>query len=212
MRLLELLQDGDYTTYGMIVMTVLVSIVLHELAHGWMAIRLGDDTPRHLGHMTLNPIVHMGPFSIIALLLVGIAWGQMPWDPSRARGKYASAKVAVAGPAMNLILATLAVVALGLWLRLGGPAEAGRAANGQQFLLIFAVYNVVLCLFNLVPIPPLDGSSIAADFNPGYRRWVGDPGNQGVFTILFIVLFILGGRLLFRASDAIVGGGLSLFA
>ena len=191
----SLLQE-DPVLYGMIVMTLLVSITLHELAHGQMAIWLGDDTPRYLGHMTLNPIVHMGPFSIFALLFIGIAWGQMPWDPSRARGKYASALVAAAGPAANLILCLLATVALGLWWQFGGVEMTGRAGNGQQFLRVVAMYNVILFGFNLLPVPPLDGSKILANFNYKYERWAFDPANQGAVTVLFILAFVFGSRLL----------------
>ena len=102
--------------YLCVVVTVIVSIILHELAHGLAAIKLGDKTPIHTGHMTLDPLVHMGPFSIVILLVVGIAWGLMPIDPTRLRGKYAEAIVAVAGPLTNLILAAIALTALGIWI------------------------------------------------------------------------------------------------
>src|SRR3954447_26147620 len=97
--------------------TVVVSISLHELAHGIVAIWLGDRTPIETGHMTLNPAVHLGPISLICLLLAGIAWGSMPVTPSRLRGRYGDALVAAAGPIMNLLLGAIALVALGLWRR-----------------------------------------------------------------------------------------------
>ncbi len=76
---------------------VIASITLHELGHAWAAIRLGDDTPIHTRHMTVNPIVHMGPMSLIAFALLGFAWGSMPINPSRLRGTHAHAIVAAAG-------------------------------------------------------------------------------------------------------------------
>ena len=94
---------------------VVVSITLHELAHGWTAIKLGDDTPIRSGHMTWNPMVHMGVYSFAALLLIGIAWGMMPVDTSRLRGKYADTLVSVAGPLMNLGLGLILLVALIFW-------------------------------------------------------------------------------------------------
>ena len=73
---------ADRFFFFAVVLTVVVSIVLHELAHGWMAMKLGDPTPRLEGRMTGNPLVHMGPWSLLALALAGIAWGSMPIDPS----------------------------------------------------------------------------------------------------------------------------------
>lgn len=101
------------------IVVVVISITLHELAHGFAAIRAGDDTPIRLERMTLNPLVHMGPFSLLALLVVGIAWGQMPIDSSRLRGKYAEAKVAFAGPSTNLLICLAALVGWGLLVRFG---------------------------------------------------------------------------------------------
>lgn len=95
---------------------VIVSIVLHELAHGWVAIRLGDRTPIETGRMTWNPLVHMGQTSLIVFALVGIAWGMMPVNPSSLRGRYGDAWVSLAGPAMNLALALVLIVLGGIWL------------------------------------------------------------------------------------------------
>ncbi len=97
---------------------VIFSICLHELAHGWVAIKLGDDTPRLAGHMTWNPLVHMGPYSLLMFVVIGIAWGAMPINPSRLRGKYAEAMVALAGPLTNLGLAIIGLTALLLWMPL----------------------------------------------------------------------------------------------
>ena len=90
------------------VVAVVISITLHELGHGAAALWQGDETPRLLGHMTLDPRAHMPPISWGLLLLVGIAYGLMPVNPSRFRSKHGDALVAFAGPAVNLILAALA--------------------------------------------------------------------------------------------------------
>jgi Zn-dependent protease len=182
-----------------VVFTVVLSICVHELSHGWMAMRLGDRTPLLSGHMTLNPVVHMGPFSIVMLLLMGIAWGQMPIDPSRVRGKYGEAKVAFAGPASNLVMAAITLTILGLWLRhdihsmtiAPEASETGEAPfwdNFRLFLTIFGSTNLLLCVFNLLPVPPLDGSHIMANFHRGYAQFIWNPSNQGATMVLFIVV------------------------
>src|SRR5262245_39838763 len=93
---------------------VIFSIVLHELAHGWTAIRCGDRTPIETGHMTWNPVVHMGQASLVMFALVGIAWGAMPINPANFRGRYDNARVALAGPSMNVLLFVIALLVCGL--------------------------------------------------------------------------------------------------
>lgn len=179
------------------VLVVVVSIVLHELAHGWAAIRLGDDTPIRLGRMTGNPLVHMGPFSLLALALVGLAWGQMPIDSTRLRGKRAESLVALAGPAVNLVLGIACLTALALWVRFAGSAPGpGLAQNGQSLLEIGGLVNLALLAFNLLPIPPLDGSHVASNFFEGYRRFVSNPANQGALFLGFAFAFIAAGPLI----------------
>ena len=188
-----LVEDPQW--YLMVVTTVVISIVLHELAHGWSAIWQGDDTPIHTKRMTGNPLVHLGPFSIAALFLCGIAWGQMPVDPTRFRSRYGEAIVSAAGPATNLLLATIALTGLGLWARFGiNDQEVPR--NIVRFLYIFGSTNLLLCLFNLMPAPPLDGSHILANFHQGYADFVHDPSRQGVFIIMFMFVFAVSGVLL----------------
>lgn len=182
-----------------VVFTVVLSITLHELAHGWAAIRLGDDTPRRADRMTVNPIVHMGPWSLLALALVGVAWGQMPIDGSRLRGRHGRTKVALAGPATNLMLGLVGLTALAMWARFE-PGVFGPTGRDEQwvgragvFLHTFGMTNLVLCVFNLLPLPPLDGSHVLADFHRGYDRFISDPGNGGALMIMFIFAFVFAG-------------------
>lgn len=180
--------------YAAAVMTIIVSITLHELAHGWVAIKLGDNTPNWTGHMTWNPIVHMGPFSLVAAFVAGIAWGLMPVDPTRLRGKYAESLVALAGPATNLILAFFVLTALGIWQRVDigvGPYDDSRITNGVMVMNVFGSFNLLLFLFNLIPIPPLDGSRILANFSRGYANWAYNPQNSGIILVLFVVGWII---------------------
>lgn len=193
------------TYFFAVILVVIISVVLHELAHGWAAMSLGDDTPVEMGRMTGNPLVHMGAFSLIALFIAGIAWGQMPINPSRLRGKYGEAKVALAGPAMNLTLGVLCAVGLALMIRYGPPAPSGQSSPAGSIRLLLhqgAIMNFVLMMFNLVPVPPLDGSHILANFHRGYARLISDPAKQGIFLLAFIFIFI-SAPVLFGWSDVI---------
>ena len=178
-----------------VVITVVVSVTLHELGHGYAALSQGDDTPRVLGHMTLDPLKHMGLTSLIALVVIGFAWGAMPVNPSRFRSRHGDALVAFAGPAVNLLLAALGLTILGLWMRLGGPVEEGAALNLREFLFVFGMWNILLFLFNLLPIPPLDGSTVVASFVPPYARFIQNPDNQGVFFAAFIAILVFASPL-----------------
>jgi Zn-dependent protease len=184
-----------------VVITVVVSITIHELAHGVTAVWRGDRTPIETGHMTLNPAVHLGLFSVIALLIAGIAWGSMPIDPRRMKGRYAEAVVAFAGPLSNLLLALLSLTALGLWFRYDDILERGTPAGNLQFLLsVFGVFNIALALFNLIPIPPLDGSRILENFSDGYRRISEHLTSTGASMIVFIVAFSAAGKVIMPAA------------
>ncbi len=176
---------------------VIFSIVLHELGHGYAAIRQGDDTPIHTGHMTWNPLVHMGHMSLIAFAILGIAWGAMPVNPSRFRSRYGDAYVAAAGPLVNLLLATVCVVAAAFWPYANGVFADHVFANVTVFLTLGAMLNLALMAFNLVPIPPLDGSKIVADFYPEFNRlWQGERGAI-IGLVAFMALWSFGGGVIF---------------
>jgi Zn-dependent protease len=185
-----------------VVITVVVSITLHELAHGAVAIWRGDRTPIDEGHMSLNPAVHMGPFSIIALLVAGIAWGAMPINPSRLRGRFAEALVAGAGPASNFLLALLSLTALGLWWRFedGMRPQATPLGNLQYLLEVFGMINLALGMFNLIPIPPLDGAKIVENLVPSLRTVFEHLSMTGASMIVFIVAFSSVGKVIFPAA------------
>ncbi|MDX2114523.1 MAG: site-2 protease family protein [Planctomycetota bacterium] len=186
---------------------VIGSIVLHELAHGWAAIREGDDTPIATGHMTWNPLVHMGGLSLLMFALVGIAWGAMPVNPSRFRGRWSDVIVSLAGPAMNLLLATVAVVLAALW------ATYARAVGDPLFTNVFAFFftgaflNVGLAAFNLLPVPPLDGARILAGLSPAFARLVSHPNAAMISLVAMVVLFTQGGGVIFGMAEAAAGWG-----
>lgn len=181
---------------------VIVAITLHELGHGWAAIRLGDRTPIETGHMTWNPLVHMGMFSFLALALVGLAWGAMPVDGTRLRGRHAGALVAAAGPAVNIALAGLSAAGLALWVAIAYRAgvQEPLLTNMLVFFRIGVVLNIVLALFNLAPFVPLDGGNIALNYSDAYRRLMQSEHGRWVPIVGFILLFMVGGRVLLPAA------------
>jgi len=187
---------------------IIFAICLHELAHGWTAIRLGDETPRLTGHMTWNPIVHMGPFSLVALLLLGFAWGAMPVNPSRLRGRHGDAIVSFAGPAMNLSLAVTSAFGVALW-RLLAPIQDPLYTNVASFFSVGVWLNLLLAMFNLFPVPPLDGSRILASYWRGYDRFVGGEHGPPFAIMGFIGAIVITNTFLFRVAwtleDLLVG-------
>ena len=143
------------------VVIIIGSIVIHELAHGFAAISQGDNTPKTSGHITPDPIVHMGWVSIIFLCVSGMAWGLMPVTPSKFRhGRWSDIAVSLAGPVSNLILGTVAVVLVVIAERSGATMISGK------FLMMAAQINFSLFALNMLPIPPLDGFHVYSQLFP----------------------------------------------
>ena len=169
------------------ILVLVFSVVVHEVAHGWVAWRLGDPTARDAGRLTLNPVLHVDVFGsivvpVVLVLAGGIPFGwakPVPVRPDRLRDPWNDQpRVAAAGPASNLILAAAAAVGLGATIALGGiPSwmlvDGARPGPGTFLFELFQfgiLLNVVLALFNLVPLPPLDGSWVLQRFLPAEAR------------------------------------------
>jgi Zn-dependent protease len=185
------------------------SIVLHELAHGWVAIRCGDDVPLHSGHMTINPFVHIPPMAWIMFALTGITWGLMPTNPYNYKGRFDEVKVALAGPAMNILLALVASVLAVVWSKHGPVGSDPLHPNVFAFLTIGLMLNMVLAIFNLLPVPPLDGSRALGHVWRWYRDlWQSEAGQIGA-VVAFAGLFFFAGERVWlvasRASFALIG-------
>ncbi len=161
----------DFITLIFQLAILLMSVVIHEFAHGWMALYLGDPTARNFGRLTLNPIKHLDFFGslLVPLFLVVVrspfvfGWAKpVPYNPHNLRDqKYGPAKVAAAGPSANLLVALI----FGLALRF--MPEGILASTGLiQILSIIVFINILLAIFNLIPIPPLDGSKLLFAFLP----------------------------------------------
>ncbi len=137
----------------LLIPVLLFALVFHEYSHAYMAYRLGDPTARYHGRLTLNPRAHLDPFGSLMILFVGFGWAKpVPVDPRHLRHPRTDMmKIAFAGPGANLLLA----LGSGLLIRLGIHGEPWGL-----MLLMFTQINIALAVFNLIPIPPLDGSQI----------------------------------------------------
>jgi len=179
------------------IVILIFSIVIHEFAHGWMADSLGDPTAKHLGRLTLNPIPHidlMGSIIIPLFLLLSnsgfiIGWAKpVPYNPYNLRDqKNGPALVGAAGPASNLLLALIFGIIIRILLIQG-------VAMDSSIIMLFSIivfYNILLAIFNLVPIPPLDGSKILFHFLPYSMHGVRETLERN--GILFLIIFIFFG-------------------
>ena len=137
----------------LLIPVLLFALVFHEFSHGWVANKLGDPTAKNQGRLTLNPIAHLDPIGSMMILFVGFGWAKPVPVDSRylANPRKDMMKIAFAGPASNLLLAFLG----GILIRL-----TGYAGPLTSMLILFTQINISLAVFNMIPIPPLDGSQI----------------------------------------------------
>ena len=180
------------------IIVLIMSVVVHEFAHGYTAYLLGDNTARQSGRLTLNPLKHLDPFGSVVLPLIlvfmnagfVIGWARpVPYNPSNLRNeKKGTILVAIAGIIANILIAVI----FGLFIRFA-PIIFGGTIPGSfyQITSIIVILNLVLALFNLIPIPPLDGSKILFAFLPvKYRNIENFLEKWGMFVLLFFVIFI----------------------
>lgn len=174
---------------------VIIAITFHEFAHAFAADKLGDDTPRNQGRLTLNPLAHIDPFGFLMLIFVHFGWGKPveinPRNFKRNRSMSAQeAIVALAGPLMNLILAIVLTIILFAIVTFA----PGFVLTTVGYLILTALrmaisVNIGLGVFNLVPLPPLDGSKILMHFLPyNAKNWF--INNQQLFYVIFLVLWV----------------------
>ncbi len=195
--------NPDLGEVALLVAVIVPSVILHEVSHGWAALAFGDDTAKRAGRLTLNPIAHVDPFGtvILPLLLALSGFGvfgfakPVPVNPRRMRNpRQHSLYVSLAGPAMNIAIAMVAAAML--------RSTSGVLIRGDSFFLEDTLFvrvlfftgllNVLLALFNLLPIPPLDGSAVVERLLP--ERWLPRYHQLRAYSmvgLLVVVLFVL---------------------
>jgi Zn-dependent protease len=157
--MIQLLFDQQYLLFILIAFALIFSLTFHEYGHGKVASLIGDDTALRAGRLTLNPIPHIDPLGLLMGLVIGIGWARpVPTDPRKFNTRWGTLMVAAAGPAMNLLLAIVAINLYAIGLKMGFALFQSQAA--YFFFTYLALINMLLMLFNLLPIGPLDGSYI----------------------------------------------------
>lgn len=174
---------------------LILAITIHEFSHALIAFRLGDPTAKLQGRLTLNPLSHLDPIGTLLLFLVGFGWGKpVPFDPFNLRNpKRDSALISFAGPGSNVLVALLLV--LPFWI--GTFANIEALADIGIFLQPLVFLNVLLAVFNLIPVHPLDGFKVVAGLLP--KHWYSDwlqMERYGIFFLIFLIFPLFGGRSL----------------
>lgn len=190
---------------------VLIALTVHEYAHGYVAFKLGDPTAKAVGRLSLNPLRHLNPVGFLSMLFFGFGWATPV--PIYARNfknpKRGMALCALAGPVSNLLLALLGALGTSLL----GPLMLKTASSPIQvsayfFFYLFTQLNISLAIFNLIPVPPLDGSRVLSVFLPP-KAYFGMMRYERQIGIGFFLFMILDDRLGFGILDLILGNAVS---
>jgi Zn-dependent protease len=183
----------DPEVFVAFVIAILVGLTFHEFSHAAVATLQGDSTARSQGRLTLNPMVHLDPLGSIAILIAGFGWARpTPVTPSQLRyRRLGMVVVALAGPASNLVLALASAIALRILYPAGGAALSDDF--GAKLLGGLILWNVLLGVFNLLPIPPLDGSTLLTVLLPPSRQNIVRFLDQyGIFLLLGLLILAPG--------------------
>jgi len=189
-----LIHEGQWLLFGVILVALAISLSFHEFGHAFTALRFGDDTARRAGRLTVNPVAHIDPLGLLMVVFVGFGYAKpVPTNPRLFKSRYAELWVAAAGPAMNLLLAVVSVNAYLLalkwgWISLSDPGP-------RLFFIYLAQINLLLMIFNLLPVGALDGHYILPYLLPrrlaqAYRYYNARYGNVALLGL--VALAILG--------------------
>ena len=198
--------------------TILIALSVHECAHAWAAYKLGDSTAKNFGRMTINPLKHLDPLGVLCMIVAGFGWARpVPVNSRNLRNpKRDMVLISLAGPASNIILAFIGLLILRILQVLVLPALSTAAigtfgvdaiAMLLQFLMLFCMLNAGLAIFNLLPIPPLDGSHLLALILPSriYFKYVQYERYISFALVLLLVFNVLDIPLLFLRSYLLMG-------
>lgn len=215
MPVLRAFWDALYATFGTrliwaltVIPALVVGFTLHEYAHAWTAVRLGDPTPKWQGRLTLNPLKHLDPVGTVLVFVAFVGWAKpVVWNPGylRVSRRLGTILVAAAGPFTNLFLAVVGAILLRFVEPLGASSGLGILPGPARLLVTFVVFNVLLFVFNLVPLPPLDGFAVLSSLAPaGWFPFIETLRRYG--TIVLIVLLFLPGSPLGALVFGLVQG------
>ena len=185
--MIALLQAGRYDIFILLIIALVLSLSFHEFGHAIVAKWQGDDTAERLGRLTINPWAHIDPMGLLMVVLIGFGYAKpVPVNPANYNSRFSDLWVSAAGPFMNLLVA---IVAWNLYLLL--LANGWNSPGGRIFFTILTQINLLLMVFNLIPLGPLDGHYILPYFLPEalaerYRRF-----NDRHGTIVFLGLIVL---------------------
>ena len=198
--------------------TILIALSVHECAHAWAAYKLGDSTAKNFGRMTINPLKHLDPLGVLCMIVAGFGWARpVPVNSRNLRNpKRDMVLISLAGPASNIVLAFIGLLILRILQVLVLPALSTAAigtfgvdaiAMLLQFLMLFCMLNAGLAIFNLLPIPPLDGSHLLALILPSrvYFKYVQYERYISFALVLLLVFNVLDIPLLFLRSYLLMG-------
>ncbi len=178
----------------LILIALVISLSFHEFGHAYVAKRFGDDTAERAGRLTINPIAHIDPMGLLMVMLIGFGYAKpVPTNPGNFTSRWADLLVSAAGPAMNLVVAVVTINVYVLGLQMG---YSGLAEPGPRFFFVFlAQINLLLMIFNLIPLGALDGHYILPYFLPRqmaqqYRYFNDRYGNMALMAL--VVLSIMG--------------------
>ena len=180
---------------------LVVAFTIHEFSHAWTADRFGDNTPRMNGRLTLNPLAHLDPLGSLLLLVAGFGWAKpVPVNPYALGRRSSSALmwVSLAGPGSNFLMAVLGAIPLRLGLALGADFSSTVASFAVSFLDEFIRINLLLMVFNMIPLAPLDGEKIAEYFFP--PAWARVLDQIRPFSPFILLLLAFSGVLFYLIS------------
>lgn len=198
--MIQLLFQGQVVTFVLLLTTIVISLSFHEFGHAWSAKLYGDNTAQEQGRLTMNPIAHIDPIGLLMIMIIGFGWAKpVPTNPNNFNSFWATLVVAAAGPLANLILAFLAINLYALAATNGYQFVQSESAS--TFFYLFTYINLLLMLFNLIPVGPLDGHYILPYFLPRTlaRTYRDLNARYGAFAVLGLVLLSYAGLPIFDA-------------
>lgn len=191
--MIDLLFQGQAALFVIILVAIVISLTFHEFGHAITAKFYGDDTAQKAGRLTLNPVAHIDPMGLLMVALIGFGYAKpVPTNPKNFRSVWASMFVSAAGPAMNLLIAIVAINFYALGVTNGWRITQSDGA--QVFFVYLALINMILMIFNLIPIGALDGHYILPYFLPkklaqDYRYWNQRYGNHLLLGLILLSVF-----------------------